>query len=71
MEPTERVGRPRGRPRVGSTGVFVTLKPDQLAALDAFAASELDKPSRPEAVRRLVAKGLSGLGGGRTGQLKE
>ena len=38
--------------------VGVRLPPDQLAALDAFTAAEPDKPSRPEAVRRLVAKGL-------------
>lgn len=31
------------------------LGPDLLAALDAFIADELDSPSRPEAIRRLVA----------------
>jgi hypothetical protein len=33
-----------------------------LAALDAFIADESDKPSRPEAVRRLLAAALKGLG---------
>ena len=47
-----------GRPPVGSTGVMVRLPPDQLAAVDNWAASEGIALSRPEAVRRLVAKGL-------------
>jgi hypothetical protein len=37
---------------------MLRLQPDQLAAVDAFAAGEPDNPSRPEAVRRLVARGL-------------
>ena len=37
------------------TEVTVRLQPDLLAALDAFIADELDSPSRPEAIRRLVA----------------
>ena len=48
-----------GRPPVGSTGVMVRLPPDQLAAVDNWAASEDDVPSRPEAVRRLVTLGLA------------
>ncbi|MEO6093434.1 MAG: hypothetical protein ABIT04_01675 [Novosphingobium sp.] len=38
---------------------MLRLQPDQLAAVDAFASAEPDKPSRPEAVRRLVARGLA------------
>jgi hypothetical protein len=37
----------------------VRVLPEQLAELDAWAAAQEDKPSRPEAVRRLMAKGLS------------
>jgi hypothetical protein len=37
------------------TFIGVRLQPDLLAALDAFIADELDSPSRPEAIRRLVA----------------
>ena len=37
---------------------MVRLPPDQLAALDAWAAVQDDTPTRPEAVRRLVRWGL-------------
>lgn len=37
------------------TPITVVIEPDLLAALDAFIADELDSPSRPEAIRRLVA----------------
>lgn len=37
---------------------MVRLQPDQLAALDRWIEVQPDKPSRPEAVRRLLAKGL-------------
>lgn len=40
------------------TPVVVRMQPAQLAEVDGFAATEPDKPTRPEAVRRLVAKGL-------------
>lgn len=51
--------KPRGRPRVDATHVGVRIPPDQLAALDAFVASQPDpKPSRPEAVRRLIDVGM-------------
>ena len=48
------------RKRAEQTGtlVGVRLQPDQLAAVDRWAASEDDAPSRPEAVRRLVTRGL-------------
>jgi hypothetical protein len=32
--------------------------PDQLAALDAWIAEQKDRPSRPEAVRRLLGQTL-------------
>lgn len=38
--------------------VGVRFQPEQLAAVDNWAASEDDVPTRPEAVRRLVARGL-------------
>jgi hypothetical protein len=38
---------------------MVRLQPDQLAALDAWIATQPEpKPSRPEAVRRLLAEKL-------------
>ena len=57
-EAITRTGK-RGRPALGSKSIHLTLPPDQLAAVDAFAAGEVDSPSRPEAVRRLVAKALN------------
>jgi hypothetical protein len=38
--------------------VVVRMQPVPLAALDAWAAKQKDQPSRPEAVRRLVERGL-------------
>lgn len=44
--------------------VTVRLQPDQLAEIDAWAAKQGDAPSRPEAIRRLVEKGLGRTHGG-------
>jgi len=41
---------------------MVRLLPPLLDALDRFIADEPDAPSRPEAVRRLLADSLTGLG---------
>lgn len=40
------------------------MMPDQLKRLDAWAAEQPDKPSRPEAVRRLVDMALEADEGG-------
>ena len=40
--------------------VHVRLRPDQLAELDAWAYAQDDTPSRPEAIRRIIAKALGG-----------
>ena len=48
-----------GRPATGKgTPVMVRLQPDQLAALDAWIASQPKPLSRPEALRRLAGRGL-------------
>jgi len=47
-----------GRPAVNATPVTVRLPPDQLAALDAWIARQAESLSRPEAMRRLIEKGL-------------
>ena len=47
-----------GRPPVDSEPVTVRMHRDQLDALDAWIAAQLDAPSRPEAIRRLLAIGL-------------
>lgn len=52
-----------GRPRVGSTHIGVRVPPDLLADLDTFISSEPDpKPSRPDAIRRLLSDALIGMG---------
>ncbi|NML96327.1 hypothetical protein HHL27_22050 [Novosphingobium sp. TW-4] len=50
----------RGRPVTTGTGqvVGVRLQPHQLGKVDAWAEAQPDKPTRPEAIRRLVEKGL-------------
>ncbi|WP_298190976.1 hypothetical protein [Novosphingobium sp.] len=40
---------------MNATPVTVRIPPDQLAALDTWIAAQPDQPSRPEAVRRLLA----------------
>tara|TARA_R110000787_G_scaffold83794_1_gene180059 strand:+ start:1090 stop:1275 length:186 start_codon:yes stop_codon:yes gene_type:complete len=40
------------------TLVGVRLQPDQLGKLDAWREGQDDKPTRPEAIRRLVEKAL-------------
>ena len=49
----------RGRPKVGSTRVVVRLAPDQMAAVDAWIATQPDSPGRPEAMRRLATLAVS------------
>jgi hypothetical protein len=49
----------RGRPAVGATPITARVPPDQFAALDAWIARFPDpKPSRPEAVRQILAGAL-------------
>ncbi len=40
---------------MGATPLTVRVAPDQLAFIDAWREGVSDKPSRPEAVRRLLA----------------
>lgn len=48
----------RGRPSTGGrgVGVMVRLQPEQLAALDAWIARCDPPPSRPEAIRAILAE---------------
>jgi hypothetical protein len=49
----------RGPPPTGrGTPIVVRMQPPDLSALDEWAATQTDKPSRPEAVRRLLAQAL-------------
>ncbi|WP_089217069.1 hypothetical protein [Sphingopyxis indica] len=47
-----------GRPPVDSEAVNVRFERSMLDAIDGFRREQDDLPSRPEAVRRLVEKGL-------------
>jgi hypothetical protein len=55
--------RGRGRPKTTGKGdpVMVRIQPDMAARLDDWRSRENDRPSRPEAIRRLVDFGLTGL----------
>ncbi|MEQ6331975.1 ribbon-helix-helix domain-containing protein [Sphingobium sp. MK2] len=49
----------RGRPKIGATPVNVRLPPDDLAALDQWIAAQPEpRPTRPEAIRRVLAERL-------------
>jgi hypothetical protein len=49
----------RGPPATGKgEPIMVRIQPDRLKEIDAWIAYQEDKPSRPEAIRRLVALSL-------------
>jgi hypothetical protein len=48
-----------GRPRIGSTKLSVRMPPPQLARLKAWIKAQPDKPTLPEALRRLADKAMS------------
>jgi hypothetical protein len=51
--------RKMGRPRVDATPLTLRLHPSLLSNLDSWIASQPDpKPTRPEAIRRLIALAL-------------
>jgi hypothetical protein len=50
--------RGRGRPRRDPKSIHLTLVPEQLDQLDAWIAKQDDEPTRPEAIRRLLAQAL-------------
>jgi hypothetical protein len=56
----EIVKRKPGRPRTTGKGhpIMVRLLPALLKPLDAWIAGQGDSPSRPEAIRRILAKHL-------------
>lgn len=49
----------RGRPKVGSIYVGVRVPPAELAVVDVWIEAQPDAPTRPEAIRRLVAMALT------------
>jgi cytochrome c553 len=60
MAKSIRVYTKKQRAESAGTMVGVRLQPDQLTALDAWIEHQPDTLSRPEAVRRLIEKGLKG-----------
>jgi hypothetical protein len=53
--------RGRGRPSTGAESIHLRLLPDQLASVkDWIATQPKPRPSRPEAIRRLIDLGLAG-----------
>lgn len=54
---SEKTGR--GRPPVDSERIDTRFQRPVLDQIDAWREDQPDKPSRPEAVRRLVEKGLN------------
>jgi len=46
------------RPAQKGAPILVRLQPEPLAAVDAWREDQPDQPTRPEAIRRLVEKGL-------------
>ena len=48
------IGKKKGRPAVGSTGVLVKLPPDDLELLDLWIKATAPDASRPEAMRRIL-----------------
>ena len=59
------IPKKRGRPKTTGrgAGVMVRMQEAHLAALDAWIERQPEpKPSRPEAIRRLVEKGLEAKG---------
>jgi hypothetical protein len=55
----DKMARRRGPPQVGG-GILigVRIEPDDLELLDAWRNEQSDKPGRPEAIRRLVQRGV-------------
>lgn len=58
MSEASSVNRKSKRPGQSGTVVGVRLQPDALSALDEWASAQADRPSRPEAIRRLVESAL-------------
>lgn len=59
MAKSIRVYTKKNRPETAGTMIGVRLQPEPLAAVDAWRQDQPDKPTRPEAIRRLVEKGLA------------
>ena len=52
--PETKKKRGRGRPPTGALSIHLRVVPADIAAIDAWIAKQPDKPSRPEAIRRMI-----------------
>jgi len=52
--------RGRGRPPKDTVAQHFTMERDLADSIDAWIAGQPDQPSRPEAIRRLIKRGLAG-----------
>lgn len=59
MSTVSNIKKKMGRPPVDSEPVTVRIERSLLDRLDRWRDNALGQPSRPEAIRRLVEKGLS------------
>ena len=68
MAATGEIDKPRrGRPVTNAVPVLVRLRVEHLAAIDKWIARHPEpRPSRPEAIRRMIAEHLTGQGHIRT-----
>ena len=60
MSRLNNIKKKMGRPAVDTAPVTVRMERGQLNQLDAWREAQEDQPGRPEAIRRLVEKGLRG-----------
>lgn len=58
MSTVDSAKKPKGRPSIDSEPVNVRIERSMLERIDAWRRDVPDLPSRPEAIRRLVEKGL-------------
>jgi hypothetical protein len=56
---TAKPQKKRGPPPRGSTYLHVAVPPEEMAAIDVWIKNQSDKPSRPEALRRLAKIALA------------
>lgn len=59
--PKKKRGPPKGYGAKGSKKILVAVPPNELAAIDAWIKQQPDKPSRPEALRRLARLWLASI----------
>lgn len=52
--------RSRGRPKTGAISIHLRIEPKELEAIDGWRAEQNIKPTRPEAIRRLIEQTLAG-----------